>query len=241
MSCKTSLIHVFESRRLCRILWSELEAEVVLGVIETDLAHHLTDEVDVVWQNSTLQIAAEEIAQDAPKVFVSWIREKTTAIGQHPDEASENAEMRKGVYLPLHRFFLIEEPPTAAELHLARESSVLEVAEHRREGVVIRRVEVVEDDLWEFIRRIESIKIALNRFHADAFTDGIEAGIRPESFELAAAVVAQRPEVELLSPTAFCRPATKVFKQVTREFELIDRPGSLSIDDTMKDTCCFAS
>ena len=55
---------------------------------------------------------------------------ETSRVSQHPDEASDQAGVRQGVDLPLHAFLLIEVPPARPKLHLARNSTTLEVTNH---------------------------------------------------------------------------------------------------------------
>ena len=96
-----------------------------------------------------LDIGAKQVAEDAAEVLVARIGEKAAGIGEHADEAAEEAEVGEGVDLPLHGLLLIEEPPAAAELHFAGDGAVLEVAEQGAEGVVVGGIEVVDDDLGQ--------------------------------------------------------------------------------------------
>ena len=58
------------------------------------------------------------------------IGEELAAVSKHTYEAAEQAEVRESHHLLLHTVFLVEEPPSAAKLNLARDRAVLEVAEH---------------------------------------------------------------------------------------------------------------
>ena len=68
-------------------------------------------------------------------------------IGQHADEARNQAAIGKRVNLPGHRLFLVEEPPAAAELDLAGHRAILEIADHGGQYIVIGWIQVVQHDL----------------------------------------------------------------------------------------------
>ena len=90
----------------------EVESEEVACVGEGDFADHIADEVRVVGEDSLLEVVAEEIAEDAAEVFVAREREEGSGVGEHTDEAAEEAEVGEGVDLPFHAILLVEEPPS---------------------------------------------------------------------------------------------------------------------------------
>ena len=51
----------------------------------------------------------------------------------------------KRVQLPLDPFLLIQKPPAAPELNLARRRAVLKAADRRRERKIVDRIVVVDD------------------------------------------------------------------------------------------------
>ena len=103
--------------------------------------------------------APEQVAEHAAEVLVPRVGHERARVGQHADEVREQADVRQRVDLPLDAFLLIEKPPAAAELHPAGERSVLEVADHRRQRVVVHRVVVVEDGLRQRALLLELIEI----------------------------------------------------------------------------------
>ena len=147
------------------------------------------------------------------------VRHERAGVCDHADEAREQPEIGQCVELLSHALFLVEEPPARADLHFGRNSAVLEVPGHRREGVIVRRVEVVEDRFWQGVLVVELIEKALESAHMRSVADRIEAGIRPERAEEAGVVIAQRADVELHRPIALgveftekkhdeCRPSS---------------------------------
>ena len=88
--------------------------------------------------------------------------------------------------LLLHAVELIEEPPGAAVLHLARHRAVLEVADHRREQLVVARVQVVEDRLGQLVGLVEAGRGSAPAAAPREVADGVEAGVRAERRRAAA-------------------------------------------------------
>ena len=123
-------------------------------------------------------------------------------IGDHADEAREQAEVGEGVELPFHAFLLVEEPPPGAVLDLAGDGAILKVTDHGGEDVVIRRIEIVEDGLGQAIVGIEAVQVGGQGLGLREIADGIEAGVGSELGEETAVVIAQRTEVELFDPAA---------------------------------------
>ena len=178
------------------------EAEEAAGVAVADSLDECGEEVEVVGDFAFGGVGAEEIAEDAAEVFVPGEAHEAAAIGEHADPVGEEPEIAEGIDLPFHAFFLIEEPPTGAELDFARRVAVHEVAAHGGEGVVVGRVDVVEDGFGERAAGVESVEEAGERFGLGGIADGVEAGVWAERAEGAGAVIAERAEVELFDPAA---------------------------------------
>ena len=80
---------------------------------------------------------------------MAGIGEETAAVGQHANEAAQQAELRQLRHLTLHAVFLIVKPPAGTELHLARHPFALEVADHSAQHFVIARVQAVQNGFWQ--------------------------------------------------------------------------------------------
>ena len=95
---------------------------------------------------------------------------------------------------------LVEEPPAAAELHLAGRRAVLEIADHRGHHFVVGRVEIVEDRLGQPAVAVQAVEEPGHRPGDLEIADRIETGVRAERLEHPRVVVPQGAEVELLHP-----------------------------------------
>jgi len=157
----------------------------------------------VVWDFAVFDVAADEVAEDAAIVLVARITHEGAGVGDHADEAGQEAEVGEGVELPFHAFFLVEKPPGRAELDFARDAAVHEVAEHGTEDVVIGGIEVVEDGTREALLLIEAVEEEGQVACLREIADGIESGVGAEFSEPAGVVVAHGAEVELHDPV-FC-------------------------------------
>ena len=105
--------------------------------------------------------------------------------------------------MEFHALLLIEEPPAAAELNLAGDGAVLEVADHRGENVVICRVKVVEHDFRQGVFAVEGVEVAREGAGLREVADRVHSGVGAAALEQAGVVVTQGTEVKLLCPTAF--------------------------------------
>ena len=97
-----------------------------------------------------------------------------------PMKRERRPGVREGVHLPFHALLLIEKPPAAAKLDLTSDLSVLEVARHCREGIVIHGIHVIDHQLGQGVLGLQAIEISSERGHLRAVADGIEAGVWPE-------------------------------------------------------------
>ena len=123
------------------------------------------------------------------------VAEETARISQHADKPAEEAEIAEGVELPFHSFFLVKEPPAAAELNLARHAAVLKISKHGGEDVVIRRIEIVENGLRQPVVSVQPVKIPGQGRCLRVVADGIEAGIRAKRAQESRIIVALGAEV----------------------------------------------
>lgn len=174
-----------------------------MDVFVADVFDHSADEFEVIGKFAIFHIAPDEITQHAAEILVAGERHKGTRIGEHSDEARQQAIVGKGVKLPLHSLFLVEEPPAGAELDLARDTTILIIARHRRHRVVIGGVEVVNDGFGQVTTRVESIEVARQILRLRPVADGVEASIGTEVLKTARVVVALGADVKLLGPAAF--------------------------------------
>src|SRR5215831_3469620 len=133
------------------------------GVSVTEVLDHPSDERIVVRQLAAIDVGGDEIAEHAAEVLVARIRHERSRIGHHADESRQQAGVRQRVELPADAVLLVKEPPTAAELNLSGHGAVLEIADHRRERVVVRRIEVVDDDLRQRAFSGEPVEVACER------------------------------------------------------------------------------
>ena len=79
------------------------------------------------------------------------IGQERARVGQHTDKAAEHADVRKALELRGHAVVMVVEPPSWAELDLARGGRILEAPRHRGQFIVVRRVERVQDGLGQLI------------------------------------------------------------------------------------------
>src|SRR5258708_30391911 len=95
---------------------------------------------------------------------------------------------------------MTQEPPAAAELNLARRDTVLEVADHSGDHVVVGRIQIVNHYLRQRVLLIQAIQIPAQRLALRPVADGIPPGIRPHLLEPPPLVFPPRTQVELLGP-----------------------------------------
>ena len=90
---------------------------------------------------------------------------------------------------------------------LPGDRAVLEVADHRRERVVVGGVEVVDDHLRQRVLAVEPVEVATERLDLRPVADRVDAGVGAERLQARRVVVAERAEVELLGPALLPRRA----------------------------------
>jgi len=80
---------------------------------------------------------SDKITEYASEIFVTWVGNERTAVGEHSDEVADSAEVGKCLHLRFHSVALVIEPPARTELNFTGSGSLLEVSEHSSENVVI--------------------------------------------------------------------------------------------------------
>ena len=166
---------------------------------------------------------------------MAGVGEETARIGEHADEPAQQAVVRQRVQLPLHRLLLVKEPPAAAKLHLAGHGTVLKVADHRGEDIVVRGIQIVEHGTRQFAGRVERVEITTERAGLGKIADGVEAGIGPEPSEQARVGAAQGAEMQLLGPAAGGIPAAQLQHQERAELRQSGGRGGPALTRGIKD------
>ena len=77
----------------------------------TDILYDLADPLFVVRHFTVLHVFAKQVAQYSAEVFMAWERQKTTGIGKHSDEFTDQPDVAERIDLFRHSIFLVEEPP----------------------------------------------------------------------------------------------------------------------------------
>src|SRR5699024_5472681 len=109
---------------------SHFETEIPLRVAVGNIANEISEEVHVAREVPVDDVAGDQVAEDAPEIFVPRKRKKTARIRQHSYAAAQQPEIRKCIELPFHPLLLVEVPPAAAELHFSGRPPILEIADH---------------------------------------------------------------------------------------------------------------
>ena len=105
------------------------------------------------------------------------VGEEGARVGDHADEAAEQAEVGQRVHLVAHAAFLVEEPPARAILDLARRHAVLERAREAGEQGGVGGVEIVEDRLPERVLARERAEPADEARALAEVADRVAAGV----------------------------------------------------------------
>ncbi len=134
---------------------------------------------------------------------MAGVAQKAAAVGEHADEVAQQAEVRQAGHLGGHAGLGVVEPPAAAQLDLARHLRALEGAQNRRQHVVVRAVQAVEDHPRQLAGRIQRVEIAADRLAAADGRHRVKPGVRAEQLEHPAVGVAQAVVVDLHRPAVF--------------------------------------
>lgn len=75
--------------RVLKAVCGRLELEVVLCVIVADILYHLAHALLLITcerYDASLDVVAEEVAESAAEILVTWIREERAGVCQHTHE-----------------------------------------------------------------------------------------------------------------------------------------------------------
>ena len=133
---------------------------------------------------------------------MAGVAEETAAVGEHAHKAAEQPQLRQNFHLLFHTVFLIQKPPAAAVLHFTRTRPVLKIADHGGHQMVVAGIEVVENGGCQLIVAVQAIQKFGKLIPQPLIANAVESGVRPQGFEHAAAVAAQRAHMKLLHPAA---------------------------------------
>ena len=78
------------------------EGDVVADVVEADVSDDFAYSFVVGGGQAFFYPAADELAEDAAEVFVAREGEEGARVGEHPDEAREDADVRERLELRRH-------------------------------------------------------------------------------------------------------------------------------------------
>ena len=84
--------------------------------------------------------------KERESVSMPMKRESKTGVGER-------------VHLPFDPFLLVEKPPRTAELQLARDRTILKIADDGGEDVIVRRVDVVDDGSGQRMLLLQQVEV----------------------------------------------------------------------------------
>ena len=104
-----------------------IEFEIVSCIVVGDILYHAAEYLIVVGQQALLYIISEDVAEQTTEIFMTWITQERTRIGEHSYETAEQTKHWKGksvsinactiMLLPLqgalHRFIIPRAMPWA--------------------------------------------------------------------------------------------------------------------------------
>ena len=182
-----------------------LELKVVLGIVVADVLDHLTDEGQFAfWQFAALDVLAKHVAEQAAEVLVARIGEEGAAVGEHSDKAAQQAQHGEGIELLLDAVLLVVEPPSAAELYLALDGTLLEVAYHGANHVEGVGIDGVEDGAWQHVLHLETVEEACHCLGTVPLANAVETGVWSDALHHSCVGIAYHAVVELLGPSVAC-------------------------------------
>src|SRR5260370_22600995 len=147
--------------------------------------------------------ALEQIAKNAPKVFVPRKRHERSRIRYHADESRQQSGVREGVEMPLDALLLIEKPPRAAELNLSRYRTFLKTADRRRKSIVVRGIEIIDDGLGKGVLLVKFVKKRTKRLYLIPVPDAVKPFVCPQFTPTPRVDVSHRTQVQLFGPAFF--------------------------------------
>ena len=139
-----------------------LKVEITPGVVVADAFDHGADARHLGGgQASAVHVGADHVAEDPAEILVARVADETARIGQHADEAAEQAERGEDVQLATDAALLVQEPPGGAELHLAGHGAVVEVAGHRGHDLEVLGIQAVKDCFRQFAFGVQPVEEAV--------------------------------------------------------------------------------
>src|SRR6202140_3835309 len=151
----------------------------------------------------------DDVAKDSTEIFVAGIRHERPRICHHADKPREQTGVRESFQLGRDPFLLIEEPPGAAVLQLARSLSILEAPDERCQLKCVPRVHVVDDHLRQSVFLREQVEVGREMLALRKVANGVITGICSKRAPGHGVHVALRAKMQLLGPSFFGVEATK--------------------------------
>ena len=142
---------------------------------------------------------------------------------------------RQCIDLPLHAFFLIEVPPARSKLHLAHRFSILEITNHRRDEIVVRRIEVVNDRLGQTTILIQTIQKLTKRSSLRRIAKRVAAEITTDCVEESRVVVSPHSGVKLIGPVFLMIQFGQLDQHKSRELGMLERIRRDAFSGRIKD------
>lgn len=102
-----------------------------------DIGNNFSYVFHIIGQFAILHFFTKQITQYSSEIFMSWKRKETSGIGKHTDKTADQSHIGKGIHLSDHSVFLIQEPPSRAELNLTFNASVIEITDHGGKNFVV--------------------------------------------------------------------------------------------------------
>ena len=69
-----------------------IEFEIVSCIVVGDILYHATEYLIVVGQQALLYIISEDVAEQTTEIFMTWITQERTRIGEHSYETAEQTK-----------------------------------------------------------------------------------------------------------------------------------------------------
>src|SRR5271165_4497530 len=209
-------------------LLPDRQLQIPPGVVVADVLNEPSQQRIVLRQFTLHDITPDDVAQDAAEVFVAWVRHERARVGDHADEAREQAGVRESVELRGDALLLVEEPPGAAKLNFAGTVSILKAAGQGCELKVVGGVQVVQDHLRQGVFPGEQIEVGSEMPGLGEIADGVVTSVCSELAAGRGVHVAQGAQVQLFGPGFFSIEAAEEKHHEGRKLDAFiydDGPG----------------
>ena len=171
---------------------------------------------------------------------MACVGEETAGIGQHADKPADQTQLRECLQLPFHTLPLVEMPPSAAELDLACDASVLEISGHGCQHVVVGGVEIIEYHFGKLVGALQGIHIPCKGSCLRGVADGVVSGVRSEKCVHPGIRVPDSTQVQLFGPSAGGVEMAEVEHHEPSEFLLFLSGCRLPRTGFVKNDLCLA-